>query len=232
MKISRVILLVVITFVSGLVLFGCENNVQDPNEIKLVGEWEKYKLSLLEIELNWDESYFIHDSKKIDIPSEWKVLGITQKKSDYNDFDKHDLVFQYKKRKKLYFGGHSTYDIEFSDIDHEKPNEEKNVYFNINILKLDIESKVLIQDEHLNDYYFKYDFNDDYNNFCYFKMAKNDILQLKLGSFNEIRLTLDVLNHYDGTKSFKLKNEDGITSVGYYKNVGIYFNPDLVFEGE
>lgn len=92
---------------------------------------------------------------------------------------------------------------------------------------IDLDSKLLIQDELANDYYFKYDFNNDYNNFCYFRMDKNDVNQLKSGAMNEIRLDLVVLTHIDGSSSFKLRNDDGVTEAGYYSNVGVYFNSEL-----
>ncbi len=199
----------------------------DPNSIKSDGSWEDVEVHFTDIELFWDDSYYIHDSNQVDIPDEWKSYLITQEKSDFDDKDVHDLIFQYKKKEVEYYSGTIETVVEFVDIDHQNPDEEK-VHFFIDVTNIDIDSKVLIQDESFNDFYFKYDFNTDYNNFCYFKMSNFDKTQLESDSFNEIRVELVILEHIDGSMSFKLKTEDGITNVGYYSDYGIYFNPDLV----
>ena len=215
--------LTMIVLFFGVVLVGCGSIEHDPNEIKTYGDWINVDAYYDEIELNWELSYFVHETLRVDIPQDWFGWG---HKSDFDDLDKHDLVYQYKKRTITYYSNDTTVETELRDLDHEDPTES-TVNLHISVVGIIIESKLLIQDEFANDYYFKYDFNSDYNNYCYFRIAKNDVSQLQSGSFNEIRLNLTILSHIDGSKSFKLKTEDGITEVGFYSSVGIYFNPDL-----
>lgn len=221
-KLQRLLILIIV-FIGGIALSACGPVDHDPNEVKTYGDWINVDAYYDEIELNWELSYFVHETLRVDIPQDWSGWG---QKSDFDDLDKHDLVYQYKKRTKTYYSNDTTIETELRDLDHENPTESI-VNFHINVVDIIIESKLLIQDEYVNDYYFKYDFNKDYNNHCYFRIAKNDVSQLQSGSFNEIRLNLTILTHIDGSRSFKLKTEDGITEVGYYNSVGIYFNPDL-----
>lgn len=222
-KLEKAIFLAMVILGSAAIA-SCEPIYHDPSEIREYGSWTNVNAYFDEIELNWSESYFIHETLRIDIPENWNGWG---KKSDFDDLDKHDLVYQYKKRNVTYYSGSSKIETSLLDLDHENP-DESTMNFHISIVNINIDSKLLIQDELVNDYYFKYDFNSEYYNHCYFRIAKNDINQLKSGSYNEIRLDLVVLLHIDESKSFKLKTEDGITEVGYYNNLGIYFNPDLV----
>lgn len=213
-KIITILVFVVLLFVTG-----CSD--PDPNAIKSSSNLDinaKYN----EIELYWEESYFLYDSIRVDIPEDWFGWG---QKSDFDEFDKHDLIYQFKLTTITYYSGEEEFETELIDLDQENPTET-TVNFLINVLEIDIDSKILIQDEFANDYYFKYDFNDEYYNYCYFKIAKNDVNQLKDGDFNEIRLDLIIYTHIDGSKSYKVKNEDGVTEVGYYDNVGIYLNPE------
>ena len=209
-------LLCLLFLVFGLV--SCDSQHSE-TDVKEYGHWEKISVHYTEIELNWEADYFVHDGLKIDIPETW--LG--DEKEDFDNYNKHDLVYQYQKKTDVLYNGDTKTQVKFDDLDHEKP-EEVSEYFSINVTLLDLDTKILIQDELKNDYYF----NQEYNNFCYFKIAKNDIGQLKGGAFNEIRLKLDVLKHVDNTKSFKVQVEDGVTDVGYYDEVDIYNNPDYV----
>lgn len=228
MKSLKKVFLAIITLISSLVMVGCGSVDHSPNEVKTYGSWNNVDAYYSEIELNWEQSYFIHETLRVDIPEDWSGWG---KKSDFENLNKHDLIYQYKKRMITYYSNETKIETQLRDLDHEKPIES-TVNFHISVVDINIDSKVLIQDELLNDYYFKYDFNNEYYNYCYFRMSKNDINQLKSGNFNEIRLNLIILTHIDGSKSFKLKTEDGIADVGHYSSVGIYFNPDLVYEGE
>jgi hypothetical protein len=217
---------IISVFLVLLVLSACGKVEHNPNDVKSLDKWINVDVKYTQIELHWEESYFIHDSLRVDIPDDWSGYG---KKADFDDLNKHDLIYQYKKRTVTYWSGKSTIETELRDIDHEKP-KESTVNFKISVFNIDIDSKLLIQDELKNDYYFKYDLNDEYNNYCYFKIAKNDLNQLKSGAMNEIRLDLVILIHIDGTKSFKTRKEDGVTETGYYKNVGVYYNPELTGE--
>ncbi|MDD3106182.1 MAG: hypothetical protein PHP65_00035 [Bacilli bacterium] len=217
------IFLTIIVLFFGVVLVSCKSVEHAPNEVKTYGNWINVDTYYDEIELNWEQSYFVHETLRVDIPQDWFGWG---HKSDFDDLDKHDLVYQYKKRTITYYSNDTTVETELRDLDYENPTES-TVNLHISVVGINVESKLLIQDEFINDYYFKYDFNNDYNNHCYFCIAKNDVNQLQSGSYNEIRLNLTILTHIDGSKSFKLKTEDGITEVGYYSSVGIYFNPNL-----
>lgn len=219
----RRLLILAIVFIGSITLSACGPVDHDPNDIKNSGNWIDVDVKYNQIELHWDESYFIHDSLRVDIPNDWFGYG---QKSDFDDLNKHDLIYQYKKKTTTYWSGETLTETQLRDIDHEHPSES-TVNFKISIVDVDLDSKLLIQDELANDYYFKYDFNNDYNNFCYFRMAKNDVNQLKSGAMNEIRLDLVVLTHIDGSSSFKLRNDDGVTEAGYYSNVGVYFNSEL-----
>jgi len=229
MKNTRLSLITLIITLGTMNLSACGLIEHDPNDIKSISEWTEVDAYYNQIELNWIESFFVHNSLRINIPETWpwSSEGAADKRSDFDGYDKHDLLYEYRKRTTTYYSGDQSIETEFRDLDHENPEESvKN--FQINITSIDIDSKLLIQDELINDYYFKYDTNAEYYNYCYFKIAKNDVNQLKSGTFNEIRLSLVVLTHLDSSTSFKLKAEDGISEVGYYSDVGIYFNPDLV----
>jgi len=43
-------------------------------------------------------------------------------KSDFDDLDKHDLVYQYKKRTKTYYSNDTTVETELNDLDYENPS--------------------------------------------------------------------------------------------------------------
>jgi len=223
MKLKSIVLFCV-ALVFGLSLFACTPVEHDPTDIKEYGLWVDVDAKYNEIELHWDENDFIHDSLRIDFLDDWVGYG---QKSDFDLLDKHDLVYQYQRRTVTFYSDDTDVEVKFIDIDHENP-VESTINIHISVIDLDIDSKLLIQDELMNDYYLRYDFNLDYYNYCYFKIAKDDVNQLKSGSFNEIRLDLVIITHIDGSKSFKLRTDDGIIEVGYYDNVGIYFNPELV----
>ena len=104
---------------------------------------------------------------------------------------------------------------------------KKDKIFEISVVGLDIDSKITVKDELINDCYFKYDTNPGFYNFCYFKIAKNDVNQLKAGYFNQINVRLDYLEHYDEAVSFKIHEDDGLNDVGYYSDVAIVHNPNL-----
>lgn len=203
-----------------LVMSGCGE--QNPKTITDNGDWDDKNVTLNEIELFWEEGYFIHNSLRVDIVEDWSGIG---KKSDFDDLDKHDLIYQYKVKTISYYDGSTEIVTELKDIDHEPP-EEREIHFIYALNFFDLESKLLIQDELANDYYLKIDFIDGYNNFCYIRMSKNDVNQLREGSFNEIQGFLMFLHHVDGTISYKVKTEDGLINVGYYDEVKIYYNPE------
>lgn len=219
-------LVFMIILFSSIFLVACVEVEHNPNDVKSTSKWADVDVKYNQIELYWGESYFIHDSNRIDIPDDWFGYG---KKTDFNDLNKRDLIYQYKLRTITYWSGESSIERRLRDIDHEKPLEG-TVNFKISVIGIDIESKLLIQDEFVNDYYFKYDFDSLYNNYCFFRIAKNDINQLKSGAMNEIRLDLVIFTHIDGSKSFKVKNDDGVNETGVYSNVGVYFNPELIGE--
>lgn len=216
--------IVIITISLLSFVSACSEIDHDPNDVKTEGNWTNVDAYYNQIELFWDEGYFLHESIIIEIPDNWGGWG---KKSDFDNLDKHDLIYQYKKRSIEYYSGEIETETLLRDLDHEHPTES-TLNFHVSMIGINIDAKVLIQDEYANDYYFKYDFNPDFTNYCYFRIPKNDVNQLKQGSFNEIRVDLIILTHIDGSKSFKLRNDDGITEVGYYGNIGIVFNPDLV----
>ena len=85
----------------------------------------------------------------------------------------------------------------------------------------------MTMDELVNDYYFKYDTNETFYNYCYFKIAKNDINQLKDGYFNQINVQLEYEHHVDNALSFIIQENDGLNNVGVYDKVSISHNPDL-----
>jgi hypothetical protein len=221
-------LLITIICLCNFSLFSCVSIEHASSDVKSVGETVTISAKYDEIILNWEESYFIHDDYTIDIPSDWNPKGFFDwhiDKSEFDDVNKHDINYQYEKTMKTSWGGDTWYETEFLDLINEDESEIE-LNFCINVKQIDLDSKILIQDEVMNDDYFKYDLNNDYYNYCYFKIAKNDVDQLKDGSFNEIRLSLVTLLHYDDSKSFKVRIEDGIANVGYYSDVGIYYNPD------
>lgn len=200
---------------------GCDSN-ETNTDVEKYGSWEKVSVYYTDIQLNWEQNYFVHNGVEINIPEDW----FGDEKKDFDDLNKHDLTYEYKIRENVLKNGEKVVEAKFADLDHSSPKESIE-NFSIKTLSLDIDSKILTQDEFANDYYFKYDFNEDYNNYCYFKISKNDINQLKSGSFNEIKLSLRTFEHIDNTKSFQVKEEDGIPNVGYYSKVKIYSNPDI-----
>lgn len=180
-----------------------------------------------EVDLDWDTNTFVHNGYTINIPEKWGV-GVLGKRELFQGYDPHDIKFVYTLIKNTTYGG----DVFYTEAAFEKLVKEdvskKDKIFEIPTIGMDIDSKLLVKDELANDYYFKYDTNVDYYNHCYFKIAKNDVNQLKDGYFNQINVRLKYLVHVDSALSFEIKEADGLNDVGYYSDVSISHNPDLV----
>lgn len=207
---------------SAFVLVGCSHSETD---IKSSGV-ETITVYYKDVSLDWSDHSFSHGGYTITIPEEWGY-GIKGKRSLFEGYDPHDIEFKYTVTTYVTYGGESSKKAEFKELIYREPKKHSNI-FEISVVGLDLDSKVLVKDEWVNDCYFKYDTNADFYNFCYFKMAKNDINQLKEGYFNQINAKLDYYSHIDSSKSFViLEEKDGLNNVGCYSNVFISHNPDL-----
>ena len=91
---------------------ACTITEPDPNAIKSYSEWSDINAKFSEIELYWEDSYFTHNSVRIDIPDDWFGWG---QKSDFDDLDKHDLNYQYKVRTITYNSGSTTKETELRE---------------------------------------------------------------------------------------------------------------------
>ena len=127
-----------------------------------------------------------------------------------------------------FYGGEVIRAGLFDELVH-KDSESLRKIFKISTVGLDIDSKMFIKDELVNDCYFKYDTNESFYNNCYFKMAKNDVSQLKEGYFNQINVKLKYYKHIDSSLNFIIAEEkDGLNNIRVYSEVSISHNLDLV----
>ncbi len=230
MRLFKCLFVLILTIVSTLFVTACTSSTHNPDDVKSQGAWTSVEVKYNEITLNWENSYFIHGDYTIEIPNDWRVLLSHQYKADYNLLNKHDIKYQYERRLITLYSGQTSYETRFKDLDYKPPGESV-INFNINVTGIDIDSKVLIITDFINSvevryYYFKYDFDSEYDNYCYFQISEDAVNKLKSGSHNEIRLSLQILTHYDGSKSFKVKTENGITETGYYSPATLFYNPD------
>lgn len=207
----------------SLVLCGCK---PDPNAIKSKTKIAEYHLKYNEVVLDWSKNCFSHNGYDIKIPEKWGagILGVRDRFRD--EINCHDIQFSYDLYEKEFYSGNKERFTQFCEL--KKINEEKkNEIFYINTNKIDIESKILIKDELIDDYYFKVDFFENFNNFCYFKIAKNDVNQIRSGPYNQINVKLKYFQHYDSTNTFEIdKNKDGLNDIGFYSDVSIAYNPE------
>lgn len=204
-------------------LAGCSHS---ENDIKK-SEGEVITAYYNEVSLDWTNNTFCHGEYVIEIPEKWG-WGIKGKRSSFEEYDPHDIEFKYTVTTYVTYGGETSKKAVFEELIYREPEKSSSI-FEIGVVDLDIDSKLLVKDEWINDCYFKYDTNSDFYNFCYFKMAKNDINQLKEGYFNQINVKLDYYKHVDSSKSFVIsEGKDGLNNVGCYSNVSISHNPDLV----
>ena len=204
-----------------LVACGPSDDDVNPNSIVTTNVVAYYK----DVILDWDNNTFAHNGYVITIPAKWG-FGIQGIRENFKEYDPHDIVFKYVIKNGKTYGGEEVIETDFKELVYESPITNDSI-FEINTTNLDIDSKILIKDELINDCYFKYDFNADFYNYCYFKMAKNDINQLKTGAFNQINVKLKYLQHIDSALSFAIDSEkDGLNNVGFYSNVSIAYNPD------
>lgn len=179
------------------------------------------------IVLDWDAGTFTHGEYTIAIPDKWG-FGVWGQKERFKEYDPHDIEYAYTLETRTTYGGSVSSVASFEELVYKKPDEASRI-FEINTVGVDIDSKLFVKDELVNDCYFKYDVNHDFYNFCYFKIAKNDVNQLKEGYFNQINVKLKYYKHVDSSHSFMVAEEkDGLNNVGYYCEVSISHNPDLV----
>lgn len=180
-----------------------------------------------EVDLDWEASTFSHDGYTITIPDKWG-WGFNGSKEYFLEYDPHDIEFNYRVTTYITYGGVSYSAASFGSLEHIKPTESSKI-FEIITSRLDIDSKILVKDELIDDCYFKYDSNTDFYNYCYFKMPKNDVNQLKEGYYNQINVKLKYYTHIDSSYSFKIAAEkDGLNNIGYYSEVSIAHNPDWI----
>lgn len=214
---------IILTFIP-LILCGCGE--QDPNAIKYQNHVADYRVHYNEVVLNWGNNTFTHNDYTIYIPEKWGA-GILGKRDRFRDeINCHDIEFAYEVLENVLYSGETTKFANFKEL-KEISSESKEEIFYINTNLIDIDSKLLIKDEYIDDYYFKVDFFENFNNFCYFKISKHDISQIKSGSYNQINVKLKYLLHIDGTKTFKIDAEkDGLNDIGYYSDVSIAYNPE------
>lgn len=178
------------------------------------------------VELNPEFNYFSHNGYTIAIPEKWG-FEINGQKSKFKEYDPHDIEFSYTLKELTTYGGDTRIEAFFKELKYIKPTKN-NMIFEISVVGIDIDSKLFVKDEWVDDCYFKYDFNPTFYNFCYFKMARNDINQLKDGYYNQINVKLDYFTHVDEMCTFAIdKEKDGLNNIGYYSNVSISHNPDL-----
>jgi hypothetical protein len=202
-----------IAFSMFLTLTACYPQVIDSKQ---------YDVNNSQISLHRDELYFIHDGLEISIPD--SKLGNASDPKRIGDAD--DLKFQYTRYTKKNKDGTTFEEGVLNDIDHEPPKKEQRT-FEINLINVDIESKLLLIDEIKNDYYFMFDFGDaeNYKNVCRFKLGINDVNQIKSDNFNGIAVTLEICKHYAGTESFSITTSDGINDVNTnFKDVKPMYN--------
>lgn len=212
-------------FVSAVCFFVCSCSHND-DDIKTSSVIETIIAHYNEVTLDWDNNTFTHNGYVVEIPEKWgwEIKGVRSKFKDYNP---HDIEFSYNIVSNITYGGSAFEAPSFKELKYIKPSE-KNKLFEISTVGLDIDSKLLVKDELLNDYYFKYDSNPDFYNFCYFKIAKNDVNQLKEGYFNQINVQLKYEEHIDSALSFITEIKDGLNDIGIYDQVSISHNPDLI----
>ncbi len=180
-----------------------------------------------DVDLNWNSNTFSHGDYTINIPDKWG-WGIEGKREKFVEYDPHDIEFVYTLITKTTYGGDVLFETNFDELVYKKPTELNSI-FEISTIDIDIDSKLFIKDELVNDCYFKYDSNLEYYNYCYFKISKNDITQLKSGSFNQINVKLKYYKHIDSSYSFMIDEEkDGLNNIGFYSDVSISYNPDLI----
>jgi len=213
----------IIMSVSLFTMAGCSHSENDINDTKHKSVTALYN----EVKLDWSTNTFTHDGFTIDIPERWGY-GILGRREKFVNYNPHDVEYKYIIETKTTYGGDVFEDGVFDELVHKEP-ESMSRFFEIKTVGLDIDSKVLVKDELIDDCYFKYDMNPDFDNFCYFKMAKNDINQLKQGYFNQINVKLKYDRHIDSSLTFALDEEkDGLNSIGIYSDVSISYNPDFV----
>ncbi len=194
-----------------------DDDIQDSSE-KIV------KATFKQVELDWQTNTFKHGEYVIEIPEKWK-MGFLGQRDKFKEYDPHDIEFYYTLVEKKTYGGNVFYETFFSELKKVDPKEKEKI-FEITTAGLDIDSKLLVKDELANDYYFKYDTNTDFYNYCYFKIAKNDVNQLKNGYFNQINVKLKYYYHVDEALSFVTTTSDGLNYIGKYSDVSISHNPD------
>ena len=198
-----------------------------PDDIETVFKPTDVTAYYNEVTIDWDSNTFTHDGFTISIPEKWGA-GFYGKRSLFKKYNPHDIKFCYSLQKKITYGGEEVYVASFDELVKVEPKQETKI-FDISTVGLDIDSKILVKDELINDCYFKYDTNNDFDNFCYFKIAKNDVNQLKEGYFNQISVKLRYLIHIDNSLSFAIsEGKDGLNEIGYYSDVSISHNPDLI----
>lgn len=189
--------------------------------------YEKVSVFYNEVKLDWESSTFSHNDYVITIPDKWG-FGIDGQKDKFMKYDPHDIQFKYKVETTTTYGGTISKTGVFDELVYENPKTASEL-FEISVVGMDIDSKLFVKDELKNDYYFKYDSNDKFNNFCYFKISKNNINQLKEGYFNQINVKLAYYKHIDSSCSFIIDEEkDGLNNIGHYSDVSISHNPDLI----
>ncbi len=178
-----------------------------------------------EVQLDWNLNTFTHGEYTINIPNTWGA-GIKGRIERFKEMDPHDIEFSYTILEQLTYGGDVVVNSKFNELVEHEP-KKVNKIFEINVTSIDLESKLIVKDELVNDYYFNYDFNENLYNTCCFKIAKNDVNQLKDGYFNQINVRLDYLIHYDDAMSFVVSEKDGMNNIGNYSDVSIVHNPSL-----
>ena len=207
-------------------LFSLAACSHSDDEVK-THEYEKVVAYYNEVTLDWSTNTFTHNDYTIVIPDKWGY-GIKGQRDKFKEYDPHDIEFCYKIDTQTTYGGTISKEGLFDELIYVKPESIERI-FEISVVGLDIDSKLFIKDEFVNDCYFKYDSNPSFNNYCYFKMAKNDINQLKEGYFNQINVKLKYYQHIDDSCDFLIAEEkDGLNNIGIYSNVSISHNPDLV----
>jgi hypothetical protein len=203
-------------------LTGCSHN---PSDVKSTNNQKETKY-YSDVKLDWDASSFTVDEYTIAIPEKWG-LGINGKKEIFEKYNPHDIIFKYILTTTITYGGVEDVVASFDELEKKNPKEQTRI-FELNVSNIDIDSKILVKDELRDDLYFKYDFAENFNNYCYFKISKNDVSQLKSKKYNQINVKLKYYEHIDSTYSFIYNEEkDGLNNIGYYSDVSIINNPDL-----
>ena len=130
-----------------LTLLSCKHKDTDVKNELLVNTINVYYNV---VQLDWNTNTFIHNENTIYIPEKWG-FEIAGQRSKFVNRNPHDIMFSYYIYKVITYGGTEYYRTEFKELVYKKPQEKKSI-FEISTVGLDIDSKLLVKDELVNDY--------------------------------------------------------------------------------